>query len=119
MFKKAQPTFLSKVGRQGAPEVIAPFAKKTTKASASKMAAGNGKNTAKATKKVVKNGAPLKTGKVKPNVNAKTGKKANFKLKGKPSVDKRLSNYFMRFSPKLTSATNSPQTAPQAYKPRG
>jgi hypothetical protein len=69
--------------------------------------------------KVVKNGAPLKTTKVKPNVNAKTGKKANFKLKGKLSIDKRLSNYFMSHSKPLTSATNSPQTAPQAFRPRG
>lgn len=117
MFKKTKKTFLSKAGRQGAPSARKPFAKKVTKASQKKRGSAISGNTAKATKKVVKNGAPLKTSKVKPNVNANTGK--GFKLTGKPSIDQRLSNFFMSKSPKLKSATNSPQSAPQSYKPRG
>lgn len=122
MFKKAKPTFLSKAGRNGAPSARMPFAIPNNKRTAKTRAASTSKKTSRGPigkARVVKNGAPLKTTKVKPNVNAKTGKGANFALKGKPSIDQRLSNYFMSHSPKLTSVTNSPQTAPQAFKPRG
>lgn len=122
LFKKAKATFLSKAGRQGAPSARRPFATPNNKITAKARGSASGSLTTRkpiGKAKVVKNGAPLKTGKVKPNVNAKTGKKANFKLKGKLSIDQRLSNYFMSHSRKLRSVTNSPQSAPQAYKPRG
>lgn len=114
MFKKAKPTFLSQAGRLGAPMARKPMAKKKTISSKSKPAGKSLTGT-----KVIKNGHPAKTSKVKPNVNAKTGKAGKFSLSGKPSVDQRLSNYFMSHSKPLTSATNSPQTAPQSFRPRG
>lgn len=117
-FKKAKPTFGSQAGRNGMPKAMKPFAAKTTKATAKKSATAMSKNTAKATKKVVKNGAPLKTKKVTPNRNAKTGK--GFSLFGSIARDSKFSNFFMgKKSKPAKSATKSPQSAPQAYKPRG
>ena len=116
-FKKVKKTFLSQAGRQGAPSARKPFAKKNTKATAKARGSANGKNTIKTRKLVVKNGHPLKTTHVTPNKNAKTGKDADSFNMG-PGVAKRLSNYFAK-GPKLSSATNSPQSTSNTVKPKG
>lgn len=120
MFKKAKPTFLGQAGRNGAPSARKPMAtpnnKKTAKRHASAMSK---KNNAPSAKYVVKNGKPTKSVKTKSTM---SGKKAtsSISLAGKLSLDQRLSNYFSGKSPrKLTSATNSPQTAPQSFRPKG
>lgn len=124
-FKKATKTFLGKAGRLGAPSARKPILTKEDK----RESITGGFKTAKKTKrkpigkaKVVRNGRPLKTGKVKKNVNNKTGKKAsNFPL-GPLVSNKRFSNFFSGKGPKgkfAKSTTNSPQTAPQSFRPRG
>ena len=119
MFKKAKPTFLSRAGRQGAPSVLQPRGT-NTKRSAIKGAAAMSKATPAKTASA-RNGRVFGSSKAKGAVNNyRTGRKAGkFSLGRKMSIDKRLSNYFMSHSPKLTSVTNSPQSAPQSFKPRG
>lgn len=126
MFQKTKPTFLSQAGRGGTPSSRKPMTKKVTKKTQVARASAMSKKTTHAAKKtthaaknrVVKNGSPLKSGKMSSTKNAHSLVKAP-SLSAKASVDQRLSNYFMSHSPKLRSATNSPQTAPQSFRPKG
>ena len=118
-FKKAKPTFLSQAGRSGTPSTRKPMARPNNKKTAKRNAASmSKKNNSPAAKYVVKNGRPTRSVKTKSTL---TGKKAvsSIKLSPKLSIDQRLSNFFAGKSGRpLKSATNSPQTAPQAFKPR-
>ena len=116
-FQKAKPTFLAQAGRQGAPSARKPFASKITKASQKKSGRAMSGFTKKLTTAVRKNGQVSRPHKT---LSRPSGKTASSSISlGSAALDKRLSNYFMSHSPKLRSATGGPQTAPQAFKPRG
>lgn len=109
-FSKAKNTFLESAGRRGAPSERKPFGKKNTKATARTNAAAMSKKTTRkpiGKAKVVKNGRPLATGKVKGKMNSyRTGKAVKAKTKSIPmskavvtkpkqdDIDARLGSYF-------------------------
>lgn len=103
-FKKAKTTFLMSAGRMGAPSARKPMAKKYSVPSGKKPPVKN------VATYVVGNGRPLKTGPMKGAVNSyRTAKKAPGKT----------SSVRMARKPAGRSATNSPQSAMMAMKPRG
>jgi len=115
-FKKAKTTFAMAAGRGGIPmsrkPILSAAAKRRSKTSAYMMSKkGRGKT------RSVKMGKP-RTKRAKGLMNSyRVAKATGMTLQG--ARDLMNSSFYMGRPTKLRSATRSPQTAPQSFKPRG
>ncbi len=120
MFKKAKPTFLMSSGRMGAPSARKPMMSIEDRLARATGSYKTGKKAGagKPKKKVVKNGGPMKTGKMKGTINSFRTAKAP-KMPSRGRKDAKHSNFFSGKGIRLTSATHSPQSTRSAARPRG
>lgn len=123
MYKKAKKTFLMSAGRKGAPSAIAPRISVSTK---KPYAVGGIKMSRKPAvtpvgkAKVVRNGRPLATRKLKGKINSFNMSKApKMPARGRKDLSGAGKSFYMSRKPKGRSATRSPQSAPVDHRPQG